>query len=77
MNDLLITFYGQTIPIVKFSVINPYLPTIHGWIKGVVYVLLVFYNINQVLKLIRCTDYISPGQTSQGTVDNTNLMWRP
>lgn len=49
---------GETI-IIKASYINSALPTIHNWVKGLFFVLLVFYNLNNVYKLLRGGDITS------------------
>lgn len=67
--DINAVVMGRTVTIVNAEPINSALSHIHRWVRGVIFALLAFYNFNQVLKLIRGTDYIgsSGSPSGQGT----------
>ena len=51
--NLTATIWGHRVTIVDFSFYAKYQGTIYGWVRGVIFVLLIFYNINNVYKMIR------------------------
>lgn len=51
--DLKIKIFGVDYVLFSFKFFDPYIPTIHYWVKGFLGALLVLYNINQVYKLVR------------------------
>ena len=55
LEDVTITFYGKKCTILSFSWYYNNEDTINDWIRGVMFFVLVFYNINQMYKLIRGT----------------------
>lgn len=57
------TLFGVKCTIINFSYIKSQLSTIHSWIRGVMYVLLLLFNFNQFYKLIRGSDIVGVGQT--------------
>lgn len=63
--DMTATIMGHQLTIVDMSWYSDYQTTIYGWVRGVMFVLLLFYNINQVYKLIR-RDTLQNGTGSQG-----------
>lgn len=45
--------FGHTYTIVDFSIFAKYKPTFNGWVRGATFFFLLYYNINQIYKLIR------------------------
>ncbi|MCR1868964.1 hypothetical protein NSA22_00785 [Longicatena caecimuris] len=64
--DMTTTIMGQQLTIVDMSWYSDYQTTIYGWVRGVMFVLLLFYNINQVYKLIRRDTLQNGSSGSQG-----------
>jgi len=64
-NDINISIMGTNATILDADPINQNIETIRNWVRGFVFFFLVLYNINQVLKLIRGTDYIGAGGTNR------------
>lgn len=55
LDDIKCTIYGQEVTVLSFKWYYMYEDTIDDWIRGVMFLVLVFYNINQMYKLIRGT----------------------
>lgn len=47
------TFFGQKVTIVDMSIYSNYQSTIYSWVRGTMFILLLFYNVNNIYKLIR------------------------
>lgn len=61
--DVRVTLYGSDIVLIPASIVNSQLDTIHSWVRGFIFILLIFYNINNIYKMIRGTSLISVTQT--------------
>lgn len=57
LDDIRVTAWGGTHTIVSFQGLRDSLPTVHNWVRGVIFILLLFYNYDQVYKLIRGNPY--------------------
>lgn len=55
LDDIKITVCGTQVTILSFKIYYEYEDTIYEWIRGVMFLVLVFYNLNQIYKLIRGT----------------------
>lgn len=51
---------------INFSFITKYKDTWYGWVRGVTFVFLVIYNLNQLLKLIRGIN-LADGHSGNGS----------
>ena len=58
LEDVKINIMGVSATIINFSVLNSVKTTIHGFVRGIMFVLLVLYNLNQVYFLIRGTSLV-------------------
>lgn len=63
--NLTVTLWGQTVTVVDFGFYAKYQSTIYGWVRGVMFVLLLFYNVNNIYKLVR-RDTLQNGSGSTG-----------
>ncbi|MGL4338417.1 MAG: hypothetical protein ACRCST_16150 [Turicibacter sp.] len=54
--------FVKPMPIIDLKLFDKYKPTLFSYIRGFVYVLLIFYNIKQVIWLIRGTSPIGGGK---------------
>lgn len=63
--DIKIMYGGVECVLLSAKYINQYLPLIHDFVRGIMFVLLIFFNINQVSRLIRG---ISLGNSERGGV---------
>lgn len=70
--DITIMIYGKEITIVESDYINNALPTIHGFIRGIFFVLLFFYNYRMILFLIRGSGFINVGNSTAAQPVQTN-----
>lgn len=61
--DVEIKIMGVQGKILDGSWIRNVLGTFHNWIRGLMFILLIFYNYNQVYKLIRGTDMVGVSNT--------------
>lgn len=58
--DIVVSLMGvDNLVVIDADSVNKVLDNIHSWVRGVVYPFLIFYNINQIYKLIRGTDIVS------------------
>lgn len=62
--DITITIMGTTATIVSAEYVNAVLSTVHSWVRGFFFVLLVLYNYNQVHRLIRGSDIVVAGRAA-------------
>lgn len=53
LEDITITIMGATATVVSFGSFRDILPTVRSWVRGVFFVFMVIYYINQIYKLIR------------------------
>lgn len=53
LKDITINIYGQECTVLSFKWYYNSEDTINDWIRGIMFVVLVFFNINQMYKLIR------------------------
>lgn len=60
--DIKVNIMGIEAVIISAEPINTVIDTIRGWIRGVMFVLLLLYNYNQVHRLIRGNDLVSTGK---------------
>jgi len=58
LKDITVTIMGATATIVSFKSMRDVLPVIRSWARGVYFILIVIYHINQVYKLLRNTRII-------------------
>lgn len=56
----------DNITIIDSSSINMSLDTIHGWVRGIFYPLLLFFNISMLYRLIRGSSFVGIGDTDKG-----------
>lgn len=57
LDDIRVTAWGGTHTIVDFQGLRDSLPIVQNWVRGVIFILLLFYNYDQVYKLIRGSSY--------------------
>jgi len=55
LKDITVTIMGATATVVSFGSFREILPTVRSWARGVFFVFMVIYYINQIYKLIRNT----------------------
>lgn len=53
LDDVTVNAWGGTHTIIDFQALRDVLPMVHNWVRGVIFILLLFYNYDQVYKLIR------------------------
>lgn len=68
--NITINWFGRNVTIVDFSFIQKYKNTINDWVRGFMLILLLFYNINNVYKLIR-GGALADGSGSAGKGDDS------
>lgn len=68
--NLTVTLWGQTVTVVDFGFYAKYQSTIYGWVRGVMFVLLLFYNVNNIYKLVRRDTLQNGGGSTGGGGDN-------
>lgn len=79
LNCITINYAGQTHDVVCFEPLNEKLPIFHNWVRGVIFVLLLFYNYDQLYKLIRgssygFSSYVASNYASAKAVDRIGSM---
>lgn len=55
LEDITITVYGKECTVLTFAWYYEYQTTIDHWIRGVMFIVLIFYNLNQMYKILRNT----------------------
>lgn len=61
--NLTVNIMGQNCTIVDFSYYAKYQSVIYSWVRGLMFILLIFYNFNNIYKLIRGGSLSSATQT--------------
>lgn len=61
--DVTITIMGCSGKILDGAWFGKVMNQVHDWIRGLMFILLVFYNYNQIYKLIRGTDLMGVSRT--------------
>ncbi len=65
--DVSVSLMGvDNVTVVDSDSINMSLDTIHGWVRGIFYPLLLFFNISMLYRLIRGTSFVGIGETKGG-----------
>ncbi len=65
--DVSVSIMGvDNVTVIDSDSINMSLDTIHGWVRGIFYPLLLFFNISMLYRLIRGSSFVGIGETKGG-----------